>query len=289
MTTESGTTVPVAGTPPATSTPAAVVPETKAAQTPDPQAVQQQLDADGKPVVVAPASSEPLTLEEKPAVAVAPVVGEKVGAEVKYDPTGNAKLDISLAFLGKLGIDPDHPGMKAAGNGDFSILKAHLATLGAKAQGWEANIALGEQAIADQTAASKDRSAKDRKAMTDAVGGEETWVQVREFARAATEDSPSQREEVNRALQGGGIAGIAMAQYLHTLFLKNSPTQEPKAATVPVVAQTPAGPARGYALSPREYTAEVAKLNIKLGGRMDTSPEYKELGARRRAWRDPRG
>ena len=161
--------MPVATTSVASSTPAE---KNAISATPTPNAEQQQqLDADGKPVVVAPASSEPLTLDEKVVPATPPVVGEKAGAEVKYDPTGNAKLDISLAFLGKLGIDPEHPGMKAAGQGDFSILKAHLATLGAKAQGWEANIALGEAAIAEQAASHKERSTADRKAMLDAVGG----------------------------------------------------------------------------------------------------------------------
>lgn len=197
---------------------------------------------------------------------------------------------MSLAFLGKLGIEPTHPGMVAAGNGDFSILKAHLSTLGDKAVGWEANIALGESAVSTKQAADKERATKDRAAMLDAVGGEAQWNQVREYARKATEDSPTEREEVNRVLKSGGLAGKAMAVYLHGLFVKNSDSKEPAAAVATnggaaaSASQPPTNTSN--ALSPREYTAAVAKLNAEKRGRIDGTPELAALRARRMAWRE---
>lgn len=219
------------------------------------------------------------------------VVGEKQGKVVAYDPTGNPKLDMSLSFLGKLGIEPDHPGMVAAATGDFSILKAHLATMGAAAQGWEANIALGEFAIKEQNEATAVRKAADQKAIFEAVGGEARWAQIKAFAGAATADSAQQRTEVNEALAKGGLAARAMAVLLDQMFQKQSPTQEPAPVTSGVPAASPA-PAQAYALSPRQYTAEVAKLHAKfrssgMGG-IDGSKEYTDLQARRGAWREPR-
>lgn len=219
---------------------------------------------------------------EKPVVQV---TGEADGKAVKYDPTGDAKLDMSLAFLGKLGIAPDHPGMLAAGKGDFSILKAHLSTMGDTARGWEANVALGESAYAATQATHAERASKDRTAIYAAAGGEETWKAVKDFAALATADTPAEREAVNAALNGGGLAAVAMAAYLTNLYHQKATTKEPASATVPnAAASAPAAPTV-YALSPREYTAKVKELAAKLGGRLDGSPEYAELGKRRQAWR----
>lgn len=240
----------------------------------------------------APASSDALTIGDVPTPPVVPpVVGAKQGKEVTYDPTGNAKLDMSLNFLGKLGIEPTHPGMVAAATGDFSILKAHLATLGAAAQGWEANVALGESAIQEQTAATTARRATDQKAVLEAVGGEARWAQIKDFVGKATADSPDERTAINAALAAGGLGARAMAVYLDQVFQKASPTQEPAPVTNGVPAASTA-PATTYALSPRQYTAEVSKLNSKFRssgmGSIDGSREYQELQARRHAWREPR-
>lgn len=249
--------------------------------------------ASGTPAApAAPASSDALVIGDAPTTPVVPpVVGEKQGKVVSYDPTGNPKLDITLGFLGKLGIEPTHPGMVAAATGDFSILKAHLATLGTAAQGWEANVALGESAIQEQNTATATRRAADQKAIFEAVGGEARWAQIKDFVGKATADSPTERTEINAALAQGGMVARAMSVYLDGVFQKASTSQEPAPVTNGVPAAT-AAPASAWALSPRQYTAKVAELNAKFRssgmGAIDGSKEYQELQSRRAAWREPR-
>lgn len=208
---------------------------------------------------------------------------------VTYEPTGNPKLDISLSFLAKVGIKADSPEMKAAEAGDFSILKATLATMGDKARGWEANVALGESAYQDVMTATATRRAADQKAVLEVVGGEDNWKAVKTFAAQATADSPAERAQVNAALNAGGVAAKAMAAYLHSLYMKHSDTQTPAAAVIPGAAATPpsATNTSNAPLSPREYTNEVQKLSVALRnkGGIDNSPQYAALKARRSAWR----
>lgn len=304
MANDSGTTVPVGTSPetkslvpatPVVTTPAVADPATTTVVTPAVTVQQPAIDpTTGLPVVGAPVNSNPLSLDADAPTVAAPVIGSQTGKVITYDPTGNPKLDMSLSFLGKLGLGPDHPGMKAAANGDFSILKATLATMGDTARGWEANVQLGESAYTDMTTERTNKAVTDRKSMMDAVGGEAVWNQVKAYASAATADSPTERAAVNSALARGGIEGKAMAVYLHSLYSQSTTvTQEPAAAISrsggsQAAASQPAI-RTDYALSPRQYTDAVAKLNSTLRGRLDGSPEYAELKQRRSAWRDPRG
>lgn len=244
--------------------------------------------APAAPTPPAPPAAPLGTVGDAPVVDV--VIPAADAGAVTYEPTGNPKLDISLSFLSKVGIKPDSAEMKAAEQGDFSILKATLATMGDKARGWEANVALGESAYAETMAATATRRAADQKAVLDVVGGEANWTAIKGFAAAATADSPAERAQVNAALNAGGIHAKAMAIYLQGLYHQHSETQTPAKVVAPGVAATPASaPASGpnAPLSPREYTAEVQKLAVTLRnkGGIDNSPQYKALQARRAAWR----
>ena len=64
--------------------------------------------------------------------------------EFTYDPTGDAGLDYALNFVGKLGYGDTHPAIIAAQKGDFSLIRADLATKGVA--GSDAVMALAEQA-----------------------------------------------------------------------------------------------------------------------------------------------
>jgi hypothetical protein len=228
-----------------------------------------------------------------PAVVVPPVVAPEVPAAkagkveaVFYEPTGDPKLDMALTFLGKLGVQPDDPGMVLAGKGDFSLLKAKLSTMGADAQGWEANIALGEAAFNERVANDKARAEKDRASIYEVAGGEAGWKAIKEFAAAATADTPHERDAINAALSGGGLAAKAMVAYLKQLADKHAPKEPAKVLTPG--AGAPQAPSNG-ALSPREYTDAVFNLRAGFKGDFDRSPEYAALKARRAMWRAPRG
>lgn len=252
-------------------------------------------DANTSPLAAAAAvvATDSLTIgDEAAVVAPTPEAGAGAATEVVYNPTGNIGLDMALSFIGKLGIKADSPAMLAAEAGDFTILKAQLATMGDKARGWEANVALGEKGFSDLKAGIDLKKSQDTQAIHAAVGGAENWAEVKKFAAAATADAPAERGVLNKMLSAGGLEAKVAATYLYGLFQQTqatAPNKEPEAvvgARGGAPTQQP-GPTNG-ALSPRQYTAEVAKLAAKMGGRMDGSPEYKGLQDRRAMWREAR-
>jgi hypothetical protein len=201
---------------------------------------------------------------------------------VTWEPTGNVGLDMSLKFLGKHGFGPDHPAMQAAENGDFSLLRAELATNG-KATGWEEMLALGESAFKGLKDAADAKSAEQRTLIETAVGGADKWEAIQKWASENAE--PHEKESVNAALAAGGLAAKAVAVYLAGLHGRASGvTVEPESAFNGAPAANAAG-AGAYALSPRAYVAEVQKLAAVTGGRPDSHPDYPKLQARRNAWR----
>jgi len=201
-------------------------------------------------------------------------------AAVLYEPTGDPGLDLALEFVGKFGINPDDPAMTAAADGNFALLEAKMAAMGDKAKGFEKFLALGKASYASTTEKAKAAAEANAAGIHSVVGGEARWKEVQKWAGINAE--PAEQELVNKTLQGGGIAAKAMAYYLDTLYQKAAGT---------VIKGKPAfddnsgngGPASN-ALSPRAYTKEVADLSRKLGGKLDGSPEYKQLQARRQAW-----
>jgi hypothetical protein len=222
----------------------------------------------GKPNEAAPAPAAP-----------ADVPPEAEGFE--YEPTGDAGLDLALQFIGKAGITTAHPGMVAAQNGDFSILKATLAAKGIT--GWEQFVALGEEAYKrNQEAASKKDEAL-KSLVHDAAGGAENWQEVQKWASANAD--PDEKAEINAMLAAGGLQARQAVRYLVECYNKATdvvkapvdPTRQAGRSGIPAADSGP--------LSPRAYAYEVARLNVKLRGRLEGSKEYEALQARRLAWR----
>lgn len=263
----------------ATSTTAAPAPAPApvAAPAPAPAPAPVATDISAEPAVVAPAvapATEPATATPAPA------------GPVSYEPTGDPGLDMALGFVGKLGIPASDPAMVAAEQGNFALLKAKLALLGDKAQGWEQVIALGETAIAGLKAKADARQKATQDAILSAFGEDrdaatKQWGEVQAWARENAE--PEERAAVNAALSAGGIAAKAMAAYLRGLHGKH-----PSATVEPAVVTKIGGngsSADSAALSPAAYKAAVHELRGKLGGALDSSPEYRALQARRMMWR----
>lgn len=207
-----------------------------------------------------------------------PAAPEAPGTIIQYNPTGDAALDMALGFVGKLGITPDHPAMKAAANGDHSLLKAHLASLGDKAKGWEQYVALAEKSHADGKTQAEAKSAATTQLVHDAAGGAEAWGEIQTWAKANAE--PHERTEVNAALKAGGMQAQAMVAYLKGLYEGASGTTiTPAAAVKPGVKPNAAG-ATGD-ITAREYSQQVSALRGKLGSGFEASPQYAELQNRR--------
>jgi len=201
--------------------------------------------------------------------------------EIKFEPTGDAGLDLTLSFLGKLGFDIDHPAMVAAGGGDFGLLKAELALLGDKARGWEQVLAVGEAAYLKKDTEFKARQAEDVKKIHEAAGGEEQWKQIKEWAGKNAE--PDERTQINAALSQGGMVAQAMAAFLAGQFasatnvtVRGAPAVKDGAGTVT---------AGNSALSPADYQKGINELKKQYGMHFTNTTEYQELQARRRQWR----
>ena len=218
-----------------------------------------------------------------PPVVAEPTAAEAPGTVISYNPTGDAGLDMALGFVGKLGLSPQHPAMAAASNGDFGMLKAHLASLGSKAEGWQQYVALAEQAHATGKVTADAKHAENLKAVQEAAGGEEQWNNIQAWAAANAE--PEERTSVNAALAQGGIAAKAMVQYLAGLYNRAPGTTVNPAPVVNPAAKASSASQEGGALTAQAYAKAVQETRQKLGYSFDNSAEYRSLQMRREAGR----
>lgn len=195
---------------------------------------------------------------------------------VVYDPTGDAGLDFSLAFIGSLGIEGTDPAMVAAANGDFSFLEAKLAAMGDKAKGWEQHIALGKQAYSRQLEAFKAEQGKTLAAVHAVAGGEDQWKAL--VAWAGTQVSPEEKEALDAMFDAGPVSAAMAARMLVQAHA------EAKGTTVkpanPAQSASNVAPAAPTALTAANYHKEVDALYRQIGSRMDTSPEYAAIRAK---------
>lgn len=228
----------------------------------------------------APAAPVQLPIEQVTPPAVTPEVpADEEVVEVEYNPTGDAGLDVALAFVGKLGIAGDHPAMVAAGKGDFGLLKAALATLGDKARGWEQMVALGEQAYTRNTEKAATQQAQVKSVVTAVAGDEATWTAVQAWAKDNA--SPEEKAEINKLFDSGVMGARAAATILVDAYKKASGTVVNPTSAIRAGASATPDTSNGP-LSPREYHAAVQNLRSRMGTRMDASPEYAALRSRLR-------
>jgi len=227
----------------------------------------------GKPADPAPQpqAQAPAPQGEQPKVDVVPSSTD--AGVVTYDPTGDAGLDFSLAFIGSLGIEGTDPAMVAAANGDFSFIEAKLAAMGDKAKGWEQHIALGKQAFNRQLDAFKAEQGKTLAAVHAVAGGEDQWKAL--VAWAGTQVSPEGKAALDAMFDAGPTSAAMAARMLVQAHA------EAKGTTVkpanPAQAASGVAPAAPTALTQANYAKEVDALYQQIGSRMDTSPEYAAL------------
>ena len=246
-----------------------------------------ELGPDGQPIVDDNNTPPKETPKEQPKVDV--TIGDaddktKLTAEeaVEYAETGDPALDMCLSFLGGVGIKQDDPAMVKATEGDFTLLEAKLAALGDKAKGWERHLALGKSAYERMDKESKATADKVSEAVVGVFGDAETWATVREWAGKNAD--ASEKEAINAMFAAGPVQARAAA-----IMLRDAYASAPGTKVAPKAAAKEASGGKSTdtngALSPKEYVAEVNKLHAKLGNRMDDSQEYRQLQARRAAYR----
>lgn len=218
-----------------------------------------------------PPAKEPAKKEDGKPAEVEPVT---------YNASGDAGLDMLLEAAGTLGLGPSHPAMVAAVNGDFDLLALKLEE--AEVKGSSRLIALGQKAYNDIAAKTKARQEADAKAVAEEVGGPERWAEVQKWASENADDN--EKAEIKAALGKGGLQARMAASWLNSLYGRASGVSDE--GTGKAVAKDAKGtPAANGALSPREYAKAVAEARIGFKGDFENSSKYKDLQARRMAYR----
>lgn len=236
-----------------------------------------QAPAQSQPPAAAPAAA-PDVLLDAPAEGVTP--NPDTSQEFSYDPTGDAGLDYALNFVGKLGYGDTHPAIIAAQKGDFSMIRAELATKGVA--GSDAVLALAEQAYTRFAAEDAKKSEELAGFAAQAAGSAENWAVVR--AWAAQEATPQEKAQVNAALAQGGLVAqgvisqlVALYQQKHTLPKAAADVAKPGAVGTAATSNEP--------MTAKAYAQAVEALRQKLGSRTEDSPEYAALQSQRLAAR----
>jgi hypothetical protein len=240
-------------TPPAPTTPPVAPPATPPADTP------------AQPPA-APPATPPADPPTKPTL---PPLDEK---------TGDAALDLALAYIVSKGISRTDPAVELAREtGDFTAIKAKLAAAGATDADPYIDAARGayDRFKAKADAATAELTATAEKASA-SVGA--SWDKVK--AWAGTTASAEQKAQINDALAAGGVTAKATLQWLANAYAKaNPPSGKPA-----VAGDAPAGDSTAAGISAREYAREVEKLYASSGFKdVTATPAYRALQQRRLA------
>lgn len=228
-----------------------------------PQPVAPPADPPAPPV--APIQLEPEAPESNPSAAL-----EDLG-----DPGLNVAAEY---FVNTLGLSLDSPEIVEAAAGNYSYLEATIAKLGDKAKGAAPFVQLAKDSLARVATNQKAKAEATTKAVYEAVGGEENWKAVSNYARS---NMPAEKlAEANAALSQGGLVAEATAKYLLALASQSpaatvtgTPTSDASAPAATLQPHTP--------LNREQYRAEYRKLVAEYGiTGASKRPELAQLNAR---------
>lgn len=236
-----------------------------------------QAPAQSQPPAVAGAAAPDVRLD---ATADGVTPNPDTSQEFSYDPTGDAGLDYALNFVGKLGYGDTHPAIIAAQKGDFSLIRAELATKGVA--GSDAVLALAEQAYTRFSAEDAKKAEELAGFAAQAAGSADNWAVVR--AWAAQEATPQEKAQVNAALAQGGLVAQGVISQLVALYQQKNtlPKDAADVAKPGAVGTAATGTAP---MTAKAYAQAVEALRQKLGNSTDGSPEYAALQSQRLAAR----
>lgn len=226
-----------------------------------------------------PAKPADGVLLDDPAAAQ-PTPNPDTSNEFAYDPTGDAGLDYALNFVGKLGYGDTHPAIMAAQKGDFSLIRAELATKGVA--GSDAVLALAEQAYTRFAAEDAKKSQELAGFAAQAAGSAENWAVVR--AWAAAEATPQEKAQVNAAIAQGGLVAQGVISQLVNLYQQKHTLPKDAASVAKPGEVGGAAPTAGP-MTAQAYAQAVEQLRQKYGSNTDSTPEYAALQSQRLAAR----
>lgn len=244
--------------------------------------VTQPGTEDAAAQAAAAAAAKPTTVidEKAPIVPAKPDKGDKQDEGViEYEETGDPKLDLALGFFGRNGLGPDHAAVKAAVDGDFSLLEAYLDEK--NVSGWKSYVALAKEAHGNAVRAATEADA----AITGAVSKtleqfgytNEQWGEAIQWVRT---ESPEDVPEINKLLASGPLGARAISAFILSNHREASGVEyTPQVKAVKDEAGTRSGPAQQEIkpISKSDFGREAEKLARSLGQDYMHSPEYKAL------------
>lgn len=201
----------------------------------------------------------------------------QTGETFAYDATGNDMLDYALSFVGNLGFGPTHPAIKAAGNGDWSLLEVELARKGDKALGSDKIIALAQKAIESEQTAANEAAAKNRAEAVAVFGGTEeqfdgmmAWITDQADKGNVT---PEERAHLNQGLAAGGMLGKLAIQAIMEVY-KNAGGNvvTPAKTDTGSAAQTSGGDNQRW--DTKSWSAYGREMRAKHGPNFERHPDY---------------
>jgi hypothetical protein len=223
-------------------------------------------------------------VETKPVETKDPKAVDKKGEaeEIRYEETGDPKLDVALAFFGRAGIDADHPALKAAIDGDFDLLEAYLEEKGVP--GWQSHIKLAKESHAHFLEQRAEGEAKIVEAVTktlEKVGyTNEQWGEAIAWARENAD--PGEIEELN-AMMAKPLSAKAAVAYLTGLHSEATNVERaPAKVAVKEEASARSGKpvASNEPISRAQFAQQAEKLAKSYGPDYMSTPEYKQLRQR---------
>lgn len=226
-----------------------------------------------------PAPAEAPQIGTDPAAAPeGPTSADAVDGVITYEPTGDAGLDVALQFVGRLGVGMDDPAMMATADGDFSLIKAKLATMGDKAVGWEQMVALAEQAHGRHVETTTARNT----AIASAVSGVLGEGQAEILAWASQNADDAERADINAMLRASPTQARAAANILLQAYQAAGGTVVSPASATSGSASAGAAPSQSDTgpMTNKMFATESAKLHRQYGNAYTQTPEYRGLLAR---------
>lgn len=200
---------------------------------------------------------------------------------ITYESTGDAKLDVALAFFGKAGLGDQHPAIQAAITGDFSLLAAELEAKGMP--GWQSHLNLAKESYEKYQSEQKAGQEKIVGAVSEALEkagySNEQWNEAVAWTRENAE--PEEIEQINLMLRHPFTAKIAVG-YLTSLHSEaHGVEKQPAKRGI----KEEAGAERRAAadttpISRAQFAQEAEKLARNFGPDYMSTPEYKALRQR---------
>ena len=189
---------------------------------------------------------------------------------------GDPGLTYAMTFLANNGFNADHPAVDAAFSGDFSLLKAELATKALP--GWEQALGLAEQSYGRHVEQGKATQEAVGKVVTDfAAEAGVDWEAA--VAHVGASASAQEKTAINGLLADPATARIA-AMFITSTYANADGVEVLPQAQATNGNTTVTGNPAGGPLTRQQYTKAMGELRKQIGDGYVESPQAQALYAR---------